>query len=427
MKNPIDYIIWINIARFADIVDEKKVEKYSDYIKYYSEQWIRLIRIIFVPWWIDPLNKSKHIMLFLDILNICKLYNIKVIISLNHFTSFSQIGYREFESNEYLLCKMRIDHSWILDLLDTIYANLLGNTIDTIELFNEIDLISLQIRKSIISQINQLYLSIKEKYKCNCAVSISNHLTLKWYQKRLLVKIDAHSYWYPYHCILENLLYFKSKNACHYMSEYAKYSDYFRDDIDSLICFASWLRWWYIIWLYHSPLYWWRDSLYKKVEYEKALKCFQEISSKLVKPKIINSNIIKAITLWVQENKSYSNSQKESKWLYRLKKLIQNPSAIVYEYNAILKYIQKIFFYRKKYKFILIEGDNWLRYLLLETYSLINELQFNEYYHKVWILNLLTWEKHNSILIIKNKCIFRFHPWCYIIALFTNEKDSLSF
>lgn len=366
-----------------------------------------IFRVIFTSWALNH-HSVQNQQEMIQLLKYCQKRNIKLILSLHHFTDFLGLSTSEYHRHENKHRHIRIDKNSIIILLSRIFEEGLQNTIYSVELFNEIDLTATKQQKQILQKLNSLLIALKENFPLPYTISISNHLNQKQIQPKIFCPLELHTYSYPHETLLGNIKYIQKNNFLQQISEYAKYSDEYKSILSSHIYFISWLWAWALLRREVSPLSRWWEEIIKDERYKKILLLFERTFQKLPQVTYIPDGSISFIP---QKSKNIITSP-YSKIQTRLTNILQNIRILKHERWAIKKFLYKLFSSSPKSDFLVFRDHNNKHYILIETYtSNIIDLQ-QIIYTQGYSINLLT-AKRNSF---KSDTPISVSPWCYLFV-----------
>lgn len=350
-----DFEIGINIPWF--------VIKYQDVLELYKENFstckrlgITHVRIFFTRWSMSPIYRDEDIPLLAKVLDVAEIHGIKIIPVLFHFTDF--IDYRNGAKKEEF---SRLNNPFKKGKINTFFKDLdedmvrsvdrvldvLDERVETIELFNEIDLVPARVDNK-VARVNSLKSHISKKYNFNLWISLADDFQYKKYEK-VTCKLDSHFYSYPYDRGLKNIEYYRKWRKDSYLGEYARYSDQsYINRQDTLAFFLSWLYGALFYWYKVSPYSWWWDEILANKKYLKSIEVFWSVVP-LIKKDRIESLDLKKTDIMIQfdnidtkENSGGGESPLLQKVKERVWDIIAHPKNLFNEIRALKKLWYKI-------------------------------------------------------------------------------------
>lgn len=401
------YHLGINLAWPTSNTQTKGINYFKQNIPLLQTMGFSLFRVIFTSWALNH-HLTQNQQEIIQLLKYCQKRNIKLILSLYHFTDFLNFSSREYHHYENKHRSMQISGKSIMSLLSRIFEENLQQSIYRIELFNEIDLAEPKQQKYLLQKLNSLLIVLKENFPLPYTISISNHLNQNQIQSQISCPLELHTYSYPHETLLGNIKYIQKNNFPQQISEYAKYSDEYKPILSSHIYFAAWLWAWALLRREASPLSRWWEEIIKDEKYKKILRLFQDTFQKLPQVNYIPDINISFIP---QKSKNIIASP-YSKIKTRLTNILQNIRTIKDERWAIKKFLYKSFFPSPKSDFLVFRDHNNKYYILIETYT-SNSIDLQQIiYTQGYSINLLT-AKCNSF---KNSTSISVSPWCYLFV-----------
>lgn len=336
---------------------------YQQRIKKCVEMKVNQVRIFFSQWGLSPFLNSEHLTILKRMLENFKESDIEVIIVLATYVDFNIQTSRDFVENKFSWNTYCFRDSFSMKPKSFFQAQIDGenpfvvaveyvlsqiyvyDNVKTIELMNEIDLISTN-KIILIAWINSLssYLDDRFYTRYKYIVSLSNHKKLDYFTRKVLVDCDLHCYSFPSTSMLKNLeRYLNMKNQV-YFFEYSKHSDYhYIDKLDSIIYITAGLWGAFLLGYKNSPAIWWWDEIMESIIYRDIFDIFHSKSDIVYLAEIDRNISVEYIRLY--NNKRNSNKILIRKIFDRLRGIVSNPKIILQELSAIGKFLSKIVCY----------------------------------------------------------------------------------